>query len=79
MKVAVTGASQNRDKFWNEAVRASVEHGDTVYPVNPNYVEIEGLPVHKSVLDIPGNLDRITLYLPIGTTLTLLDDIVKKK
>lgn len=79
MKVAVTGASQNREKFGNEAVCAYVEHGDTVCPVNPNYAGIEGLPAHKSVLDIPGNLDLITPYLPPEPTLTILDDIVKKK
>ncbi len=78
MKVAVIGASQNREKFGNKAVRAYVKHGDTVYPVNPNYAEIEGIPAYKSVLDIPDDLDRVTMYLPPERTLTVLDDIAKK-
>ncbi len=40
MKVAVVGASQNREKFGNKAVRAYVKNGDTVYPVNPNASKI---------------------------------------
>lgn len=79
MRVAVIGASQNREKFGNKAVRAYVKHGDTVYPVNPNCDEIEGIPAYKSVLDIPDDLDRITMYLPPEHTLTVLDDIAKKK
>jgi len=79
MKVAVIGASQNRKKFGNKAVRAYVKHGDTVYPVNPNCAEIEGLPTYRSVLDIPDNLDRITIYLPPERTLTILEDIAGKK
>lgn len=79
MKVAVIGASRNREKFGNKAVRAYTKHGDTVYPVNPNCAEIEGLPAYKSVLDIPDDLNRITIYLPPGRTLAVLEDIAKKR
>lgn len=78
MKVAVIGSSPNRKKFGNKAVRAYITHGDTVYPVNPNYTEIEGIHAYNSVLEIPDNLDRITVYLPPETTLTLLNDIAQK-
>ncbi|MDP6625916.1 MAG: CoA-binding protein, partial [Nitrospinota bacterium] len=40
--------------------------------------EIEGVPVYKSVMDIPGELDRITIYLPPERTLTILEDMAKK-
>lgn len=78
MKVAVIGASHNKEKSGNKAVRAYVKHGDQVFPVNPNHAEIEGLPAYKSVLDIPDKLDRITMYLPPERTLGILGDIAKK-
>ena len=78
MKVAVIGASQNREKFGNKAVRAYMKHGDTVYPVNPSASEIEGLKSYKSLLDISDDLDRITIYLPPKLTLTILEDIARK-
>ena len=79
MKVAVIRASQDGGKFGNKAVLAYVKHSDTVYPVNPNCHEIEGIPACKSVLDIPDDLDRITRYLPLERTITVLNDIAKKR
>jgi predicted CoA-binding protein len=35
--------------------------------------------VYKSVLDIPDDLDRITIYLPPERTITVLNDIAKKR
>jgi len=41
MVVAVVGASSNRDKFGNKAVRAYASQGFDVYPVNPSDETIE--------------------------------------
>jgi predicted CoA-binding protein len=78
MVVAVVGASSNRDKFGNKAVRAYVQQGFDVYPVNPNDETIEGLKVYPSVLDIPVDVDRVVIYLPPKRTLNILEDIAKK-
>ena len=77
-KVAVVGASNNREKYSNKAVRAYIDMGFDVYPVNPKEATIEGLKTYKSVLDIPVDLDRITVYLPPPVTLTVLEEIAKK-
>jgi acyl-CoA synthetase (NDP forming) len=42
--VAVIGASSDRAKFGNKAVRAFRQRGYTVWPVNPHEMEIDGLP-----------------------------------
>ncbi len=78
MVVAVVGASSNRDKFGNKAVRAYARQGFDVYPVNPKDETIEGLKVYRSVLDIPVDIDRVTVYLPPKRTLGVLDEIAKK-
>lgn len=62
--VAVIGASNAREKYGNKAVRAYLRQGWTVYPVNPNEGTIEGLRSFGSITDIPGPVDRASLYLP---------------
>jgi len=73
--VAVLGASANRRKFGNKAVRAYLQQGYDVYPVSPNGQEIEGLKVYASLADVPAPLDRITIYLPARVTIDLVDAI----
>lgn len=73
--VAVLGASKDRGKFGNKAVRAYIRQGWTVYPVNPNEAEIEGVTAYKSILDVPRPVDRVTVYLPPKIGLTVLPDI----
>ncbi len=64
MRIMVIGASTNRDKFGNKAVRAYAASGHTVLPVNPRADTIEGLPCYPTVAAAPGPIDRAALYLP---------------
>jgi uncharacterized protein len=78
VKVAIIGASNQRDKFGNKAVRAYVAHGHSVYPVNLRERTIEGLPVYRSILDIPVDLDATLVYVPPEVTFKLLSAIARK-
>ena len=62
--IAIVGASADRAKYGNKAVRAFVQGGCTVYPVNPAVKEVEGLKCYASVTDVPDPIDRISLYVP---------------
>ncbi len=75
--VAILGASADRSKFGNKAVRAFLARGYEVYPVNPKGGEVEGLTVYKSLADIPADvkLDRISVYLPPAVGLKTLPEI----
>lgn len=75
--VAVLGASADRSKFSNKAVRAYVQEGWTVYPVNPKGGTIEGLKAYTALAEIPGHVDRITVYLPPPVAVKALSDIAK--
>lgn len=76
--VAILGASQNRQKYGNKSVRAHVEQGYEVYPINPSAEEIEGLKAYPSLADLPvKTLDRISVYLPPAVGLSVLEDIAK--
>ena len=52
MKIAVIGASNNREKFGNKCVRAYLMKGHEVFPVNPKEEKIEGLK-YKTDFFIP--------------------------
>jgi uncharacterized protein len=76
--VAVIGASNAPQKFGNKAVRAYLRQGWTVYPVNPNEKTVEGLPVYPTIADIPGRVDRVSMYVPPAVGITLLEAIKAK-
>ncbi len=77
--VAVIGASTDRRKFGNKAVRAYAEFGYRVFPVNPAEQIIEGLPAFASVAEISEPLDFISLYVPPAVGLKLLPAIAARK
>lgn len=77
--VAVVGASANRQKFGNKAVRAYAAQGYRVFPINLTATQIEGLRAYRSVLDVPvEKLDCVSLYVPPTIGVELLDDISRK-
>ncbi|MGH9346680.1 MAG: CoA-binding protein [Vicinamibacterales bacterium] len=76
--VAIIGASKNRGKFGNKALRAFKAEGYTVVAVNPNEPEVEGLPAYKSVLDVPDAIDMATMYVPPEIGVTLLAQFEQK-
>jgi predicted CoA-binding protein len=76
--VAVIGASSNRSKFGNRAVRAYQQQGYTVVPINPHEAEVEGLKAYASVLDVPGLVDMASLYVPPHVGEQVIGDIARK-
>jgi uncharacterized protein len=73
--VVIIGASADRAKFGNKAVRAYLGQGWTVYPVNPRGGEIEGLKTYPRVEQVPAPVDRVLLYVPPELGLRLLPAI----
>ncbi len=76
--VAVIGASNDPSKYGNKAVRAYLRQGWTVYPVTPKPGPIEGLKTYASIKDIPGMVNRATIYLPPTVGMAVLADIAAK-
>ena len=77
--VAVIGASSNRQKFGNRAVRAFVREGYTVLPINPNERQVEGLTAYHSVLDVPGPIDMASFYVPPEIGVKVIDEVAAKQ
>ena len=79
--VAVVGASDTPRKpntamyqkisAWAEAA------GARVFPVNPNRDEIDGVACHRSVLDVPADVDLAVIL--VGDALPVLEEAIEKK
>ena len=76
--VAIVGASNNRAKFGNKAVRAFLRQGYTVFPVNPNETEVEGLRSFRNVREVPVRPEKISVYLPPHIVCEVLPDIAAR-
>ncbi len=74
--VAVVGASGNPSSPGYRWVLAMVELGyrGQIYPVNPNYTDIQGLKCYASIKDIPGSVDYVLSSVPAASILNLLKE-----
>jgi uncharacterized protein len=76
--IAVIGASTDRRKFGNKALRAFRAQGYTVVPIHPREAVVEGERAYANVLDYPGAIDEATVYVPPAVGLTVLPEIARK-
>ena len=76
--VAVVGASSDRRKFGNRALRAFRQQGYTVVPINPNETEVEGIKTFASVLDVPDPIDMATFYVPPEIGERVIEEVARK-
>jgi len=76
--IAIIGATNNRGKFGNKAVRAFLQQGYEVFPVNPKETEIEGLPAFKDIRDVPMRPQMTSVYLPPSVLVKVLPDIATR-
>jgi acyl-CoA synthetase (NDP forming) len=74
--IAVVGASANPDTPGYDYVRSLQLFGfkGPIYPVNPRADEILGLPVHKSLRDVPEHVDYVISCIPADYVLDLVQD-----
>lgn len=76
--VAIIGASADRNKFSNKAVRAFARQGYTVVPIHPKETEVEGWKAYPSVLDVPGPIDVASIYLPPAVGERVIEEVARK-
>ena len=49
-----------------------------IYPINPRYTEVMGLPCHTNLQSVPGIIDHVVVSIPAESALSLLDDCAAK-
>ncbi len=75
--IVIVGASTDRSKYGNKAVRAYKDLGYRVIPVNPAGGEIEGIPARADLSSVDKEPDRVALYVPPGVGVRLMEAIAK--
>jgi uncharacterized protein len=75
--VAVIGASNDRSKFGNKALRAFQSKGWNAIPVHPTETEVEGIPAVKEISALSERPDWITVYVRPTVLLPMLEAIAK--
>jgi acyl-CoA synthetase (NDP forming) len=78
--VAILGASSNENKIGGRPVRYLKHYGfdGPIYPINPNYSEIQGLTAYKSILDVAGEIELVLIALPADAVLQAIRDCADK-
>jgi predicted CoA-binding protein len=77
-RVAVIGASHDRHKYGNKALRAFEHQGHEVVAVNPFVPSVEGHDTYASILDVPGPVDMATFYVPPHVGLQVIEEVARK-
>jgi predicted CoA-binding protein len=73
-RFAVVGASQDRSKYGNKVLRAYLQNGKDVVPVNPTADEIEGLEAAADLTSVPGSVDGVSIV----TSPKVTEQVVKQ-
>lgn len=77
--IAIVGASSDRRKFGNKALRSFRAQGYTVVPIHPTETEVEGERAYARVLDYPGTIDEASIYVAPRVGVTVMDDLAAKQ
>ncbi len=75
-RVVVLGASDNPERYSNQAVNRLRDNHHEVVPVHPKLVQIDGVEVVPSLAAVDGPVDTLTVYVSPKISSTLVDDIV---
>jgi len=77
--VAVVGVSQTGRGFAMGVLSSLITAGfSAIYPINPRYTEVMGLPCYPSLRAVPGPVDHVVVSIPAESVLSLLDDCAAK-
>lgn len=63
-RVAVVGASRDRNKFGNMAFKELKQRGYQVYAVNPNAQEVEGELCYANLEELKDQVDGVLVVVP---------------
>jgi predicted CoA-binding protein len=71
---AVVGASNDRSKYGNRVLRVYQQNRLTVYPVNPNAKEVEGLACCPDLASLPEPVHGVSIVTPPSVTERIVEE-----
>jgi uncharacterized protein len=78
-RVAVLGASAKADKYSYKAVEMLLQYGYEPLPVHPSGREVCGVSTAKSLKDLTGSVDTLSMYVGPDTSAKLTTEILELK
>ena len=75
-KTAVLGASPKEDRYSFKAVHMLKEHNFTPIPIHPKGHSVDGVDGLKSLSEIEGGVDTLTMYVGAGISDGEYDNII---
>ena len=63
-KIAVVGVSRKKTKFGNAIYRELKQKGYTVFPINPNIKEYEGVICYPDLYSLPEKINAVVINVP---------------
>ena len=78
--IAILGASRDENKIGGRPLLYLKKYAfdGPIYPVNPNYPEVQGLKAYKSILDVTGEVDLALIVLPAAAVLQAIGECAEK-
>ena len=79
--IAVIGASNNPSRIGGMPIRFLQKHGypGEIYPVNPKYQEVFGLPCYPTLISIPGEVDLVLVAIQKRFVFETLQECSEKR
>jgi predicted CoA-binding protein len=74
----VVGASSRRHKYGNKVLRCYQQNGRSAIPVNPREAVIEGAICVASVLDLPDDVQSLSVITPPPVTERVVEEAIRK-
>ena len=75
-KLAVVGASSNKDNFGRSLMEELSKKDYQVIPVNPKYKEVLGVPCVPTVKELPKDVESVILATPPSLTGEIIDQCI---
>ena len=79
--IAILGASEDLTRIGGLTLHFLLRHGykGRIYPVNPKYKTIRGLPCYAAITDIPDAVDLVLIGIPRAFVFDALQQCAAKK
>ena len=78
-RIVLIGASADPSKFGNTVLRALVDHGHDVVPVNPAHTQIEGIECVASLRGVMGEVEAAMVMLTGAAALDAVEACVARR
>ena len=62
-KIAILGASDKPGRYSHMLIRRLLDKGHQVFPVNPAFKAIDGIPVYPDLRSLPAGIEVLSIYM----------------